>query len=149
MYFSNLFIRIYFTTKGFEEKYFIDLESRIKLSNNINKKQRYHKHNYKLDAENNLLQLEKNLKEKENKYYIPICRENGCDGHLKISIDEEKFLADCICDKNKDHKFNDLFLEIFESLYLKENFVQKCFSCSNCLENKDKYKCIECENVYC
>ena len=25
MYFSNLFIRLYFTTKGFEEKYFIDI----------------------------------------------------------------------------------------------------------------------------
>ena len=29
MYFSNLFIRIYFTTKGFEEKYFIDINKHL------------------------------------------------------------------------------------------------------------------------
>ena len=43
--------------------------------------------------------------EDENKYYLPICREYGCNGNLNISICEKDFIVDCICEKNRNQKF--------------------------------------------
>ena len=86
---------------------------------------------------------------KNNKYYFPICREKGCNGHLNISINEDNFSINCICGKNKNHIFNNIFFEIFEKLYLKENITQNCHKCLKNLDNKDKYKCIECKKIYC
>ena len=85
----------------------------------------------------------------ENKYFIPICREIGCNGHLKISINEEKFLVNGICNKNNNHKFNDLYLETFERFYLKENTTQNCYNCSKNLENECKFECYECNKLLC
>ena len=99
--------------------------------------------------ENNKPDFSYKLKEEYNKNYIPICKEEGCEGHLKISIDEDRFSINCICENNKDHIYNNIYFETFEKFYLKEIIFQKCFNCSNYLENKDKYKCIECNNIYC
>ena len=85
----------------------------------------------------------------DNKYYIPSCRNKECDGHLKISIDEEKFIINGICQKNKEHIFNNLYFETFERFYLKENIIQKCFKCYKNLETKNKYECKKCEKIYC
>ena len=70
--------------------------------------------------------------EKKIKYFIPMCWEKGCEEFLKITIDEEQFYIKYIYEKNKDHK-GKIFFETFERFYLKENFIQKCFNCSNCL----------------
>ena len=94
-------------------------------------------------------EIHKEINSTSNKYYIPICRKKGCEGHLKITIDEEKFLIKGKCQKNKEHIFNDIFFEIFEKFYLKENIIQNCFKCSNNLENKYKFVCNECKNIYC
>ena len=93
---------------------------------------------------------EENIKINENnKYYIPICREKHCKGHLKIIIDELKFTIDGVCSKNKNHIFNDLFFDTFEKFYLKENKTKNCFSCSINLDNKNAFKCKKCENIFC
>ena len=131
---------------------------KVIYSNDLNKKLK--------KAEERIKQLEKLLKEKEiskeiktieiknsieledNKYYLPICRENGCEGNLNIYIDEENFIIKCICEKNKDHQSN-LFFETFERFYLKESTIKKCYNCSTNLENKDKYKCNECDKLFC
>ena len=55
-----------------------------------------------------------------NLYYIPVCRNKDCEGNLKIKIDEEKFLINGICQKNKVHIFNNLYFETFERFYLRE-----------------------------
>ena len=94
-------------------------------------------------------QLDKILIEEKKKYYVPTCRWTGCEGSLTISINENNFTINCICDKNKNHKFDNLILETFEKFYLKENIIQNCFKCYNNLECKDKYKCNECEKIYC
>ena len=85
----------------------------------------------------------------DNKYYIPTCRNKECDGHLKISIDEEKFIINGICQKNKKHIFNNLYFETFDRFYLKENIIQKCFKCNKNIETKNKYECKKCEKIYC
>ena len=85
----------------------------------------------------------------KNIYYVPICKENGCEGHLRISIDEEKFIINGKCQKNKEHIYNNLYFENFEKYYLKEKKIQNCFKCSNNLENKYKFICNECKNIYC
>ena len=33
--------------------------------------------------------------------------------------------------------------------YLKEKIIQKCSICYNSLENKEIYKCLECDKLYC
>jgi len=90
-----------------------------------------------------------NLENEKNKYYIPVCREPGCDGYLIIRISEENYSINCFCLKNKNHKYNNLLFETFERFYLKEKFIQKCSNCNNILENKDIYKCLECDKLYC
>ena len=85
----------------------------------------------------------------ENKYYIPMCQEIGCDGHLNILIFEESRLIKAVCEKDKNHKNNNLLYETFEKFYLKENTIQNCFKCCKNIESKDKYNCIKCNKLYC
>ena len=138
-----------------------------KRSNSINKIPKYpNKYQFdypiQLNQENNLndifekLRLHKiqaeHIKESnsiKNIYYIPVCIKQGCEGHLRITIDEEKFMINGICQKNKEHIFNNIYFETFERCYLKENKIQNCFKCSNNLENKYKFVCDECKNIYC
>jgi len=85
----------------------------------------------------------------ENKYYIPKCRYKGCDGVMKITISEDKLLISGTCQKNKEHSFSNLFFEIFEKFYLKENYIEYCFKCHLNLETKNKYECRKCGKIYC
>ena len=94
-------------------------------------------------------EIHKQINSANKKFYIPICREQGCEGHLKISIDEEKFIINGICQKNKKHIFNDICFETFEKFCLKKNIIQNCFKCSKKLENKYKFVCNTCKNIYC
>ena len=93
----------------------------------------------------------KDINNERDKYYIPVCRETGCGGYLSIKfiILNSEIFIDCICSKNKNHQFKNLYFDIFEKFYLKEKFIQKCPNCFNSIENKDKYKCIECDKLYC
>ena len=91
----------------------------------------------------------KSKESEESIYYIPICREDGCNGHLKILIEEENFIVKFICENNGDHKSDKLFFETFDRFYLKDNKIQKCFNCFQIIENKDKYKCNKCKRLYC
>ena len=96
---------------------------------------------------NSEFQKEKN--QIDNIYYIPICRNKGCDGHLSISIDEEQFLISGKCQKNKEHIFNDLFFETFDRFYLKKFVIQNCFKCHKNLDFKDNYETEDFKNIYC
>ena len=84
----------------------------------------------------------------ESKFYIPICREAGCDGNLKISFNEYDFTVHFECGKNKNHKGKKYF-KIFEDFYLKEKEIIKCYKCSNNLLNNSQYICNKCEKIYC
>ena len=92
--------------------------------------------------------IECKIKE-NNKFYIPICREKECGGIIKISIDENNFLINATCYKNKNHINKNLSFDIFEKYYLKEKFTQNCSTCFCCLDDKDKYECIKCQKLYC
>ena len=146
-----------------------------KISPNLIKSNDFDKNNFKKselekklkEAEQKIESLKKILKDKniyikdinndsqdsfeieENKYYIPKCQEIGCDGHLNILIFEESRLIKAVCEKNKNHKNNNILYETFEKFYLKENTIQNCFKCCNNIESKDKYKCIKCDKLYC
>ena len=85
----------------------------------------------------------------ENKFFVPVCRENGCNGNLKIFIFEESSLIKSECEKNKNHKNNNILYETFDKFYLKENKIQNCFKCSQNIDSKDKYQCIKCDKLYC
>ena len=84
-----------------------------------------------------------------NKYYIPVCPEKNCNGHLRISIDEDKFIINAKCQRNKEHIFNNLYFETFQKYYLKEITIQKCFKCLSNLDNKNQYECKKCQKIYC
>ena len=85
----------------------------------------------------------------DNKFYYPICTEKGCEGCLKIKINECNFTIDSICEKNKCHKKNGLLFQTFENFYLKEKHLLKCYKCYFTIENSDIYKCSQCNNFYC
>ena len=84
----------------------------------------------------------------EEKYYVPICREKNCNGHLLVTFDENAFGVICICEKNRNH-YSELYFETFERYYLKEKTIKKCFKCYNNLGNNCIYKCNQCDELYC
>ena len=83
------------------------------------------------------------------KFYYPSCKSNNCDGVLKIKINNNDFSLDYECEKNKNHKGNNIYFKTFERFYLKEIFSDKCQKCNSPLENYIKYKCKVCERYYC
>ena len=84
----------------------------------------------------------------EQKFYYPSCRETGCDGLLKIKINNN-FSIDYECGKNKNHNGKNIFFKTFERFYLKEQTIDKCSRCQLKLESNSKYKCKICQNIYC
>ena len=136
-----------------------DLKEKLDVNNNnINKsnkiKKKSKKKAKKTKGKNiNIIskkdEIDKNKENEDIKYYLPVCKETGCEGHLKIGIDEVNFIVKGICDKDKNHQYNNLYFETFERFYLSEQNIQKCYNCSINLENKDKYECKECDKLFC
>jgi len=89
------------------------------------------------------------IENSEEKYYIPICKELGCDGILNIKINEKDFTVDFECHKNKNHNKQKLFFKTFERFYLKEKMFLVCSLCGINLENDIVYNCKTCESKYC
>ena len=85
----------------------------------------------------------------EEKYYIPICKETGCDGVLSIKLNEKDFTVDYECHKNKNHNGQKIFFKTFERFYLKEKMFLICSLCGISLENDIIYNCKTCENKFC
>ena len=84
----------------------------------------------------------------EEIYYVPICREYGCNGNLIISINEYLFQVNCFCEKNHNHKYK-LYFDTFDKFYLKEKIIKRCSYCFNKIVNKIFYKCDQCHQLYC
>ena len=89
------------------------------------------------------------MEENKNLYYYPFCRNTGCDGVLKIDINPKEFTLDYECDKNEEHKGQNIYFKTFERFYLKEMNKDKCKRCNCFLENNLKYQCKSCENYFC
>ena len=87
-------------------------------------------------------------RKKDDKYYVPTCREFGCDGNLIISIDEYLFQVNCFCEKNNNHKYQ-LYFDTFDKFYLKEKKMEKCSRCFNNINNRDICICNKCNKLYC
>ena len=85
----------------------------------------------------------------DNKIFYPICKEKGCDGLLKIKINENNFTIDYTCEKNKNHKGNGIYFETFEKFYLKKKSKEICFKCKLNIENNTIYKCKKCKEIFC
>ena len=90
-----------------------------------------------------------NEKNSNVKYFYPICREVGCNGILKIFINEVNFTINYECEKNKNHKGKGILFKTFETFYLKEKLNKKCILCALNLENNYIFKCKQCEQNYC
>ncbi len=90
-----------------------DLKEKLDVNNNnINKsnkiKKKSKKKAKKTKGKNiNIIskkdEIDKNKENEDIKYYLPVCKETGCEGHLKIGIDEVNFIVKGICDKDKNH----------------------------------------------
>ena len=128
----------------------IENESKINLKNSKDLKPEEINNSEKLikSVELNINNEKSDLKSEKNKYYIPLCRVTGCDGYLYYKY-KNNFFIDCHCVKNKNHKFENLYYETFEKYYLRGRLIQKCSNCSQSLENNDKYRCNECDKLYC
>ena len=123
-------------------------------SNELNKEEINTNLNSELTKEKDLnmdIKISKSefIEDEQNKYYIPICRESGCNGYLEFDFDNKDFFIKYNCHKNNNHNSNNLYYETFEKFYLKEKYIPKCYKCNIFLENKDKYKCVECNKLYC
>ena len=71
----------------------------------------------------------------EEIFYVPICREYGCNGNLIISINEYLFQVNCFCEKNHNHKYK-LYFDTFDKFYLKEKIIKRCSYCFNKIVNE-------------
>ena len=80
-------------------------------------------------------------------FYYPYCKEKGCDGVLKLEINDD-FSIVFECDKNDKHKKNKIYFKTFERFYLKEKSIDNCSKC-NCNVENDIYKCTKCKSIYC
>ena len=87
-------------------------------------------------------------KDKITKFYYPSCRERGCNGLLKIIINDN-FTIDYECDKNGEHKGKNIFFKTFELFYLKEKEINKCSKCHSNIDNDYLYNCKKCGLLYC
>jgi hypothetical protein len=90
-----------------------------------------------------------NDENREDKYYLPICREIQCGGLLDIKIKEDESLISAVCRRNKQHRYDKLYLKTFENFYMNEISLKKCTKCSKILEDDNIYKCIICDKLYC
>lgn len=88
-------------------------------------------------------------KNQENKFNYPICNKSGCEGCLKIKINEYNFTIDFECEKNRKHRKGGLLFDTFEKFYLKEKEHLKCSKCKYSLDDNDIFKCKKCEKSYC
>ena len=86
---------------------------------------------------------------KNSKYYLPLCKENPCNGFLKLKFNINNFYFDYECSKNSSHKEKNIFFKTFERFYLKGKEFQKCSKCFSSLENDCIYKCQKCNEIYC
>ena len=91
------------------------------------------------------IQIEKNI---PSTYYYPFCKEKGCNGLLKIKINED-FSLNYQCEKNKNHKKKTIYFKTFERFYLQEKKIETCSKCNLNLEIDIKYKCKQCNSIYC
>ena len=69
----------------------------------------------------------KNMQDK--KFNYPSCRVIGCNGILKIKINEN-FSIDYECEENRNHAEKKIHPKIFEKFYLKENKLDLCQKCN-------------------
>ena len=83
-----------------------------------------------------------------SKLYYPYCKENKCNGELKIKFNNS-FTLDYECEKNNEHKGNNIYFKTFERFYLKEKLIEKCHKCNINLLNSNIFICKKCENNYC
>lgn len=64
-----------------------------------------------------------NNKPNLEKYIIPICQKKGCDGILKIELNEKESNINYICEKNNNHR-GELYFKTFERFILKKNIIK-------------------------
>ena len=84
----------------------------------------------------------------QSKFYYPYCKNSQCDGVLKIKINDN-FTINYECDKNPNHKGENIYFKTFENFYLKEKEISKCSNCNLNLENDYEYNCKNCDKIYC
>lgn len=83
-----------------------------------------------------------------DKIYYPCCKENGCNGLLKIKINNN-FSIDYECDIKENHKGKNIYFKTFERFYLKEDEIDMCSKCHIDLPYNFIFKCNICGNNYC
>ena len=87
-------------------------------------------------------------KELNKYYYYPYCKIDNCKGVLKFKINEN-FNINYECEKNINHKGENIFFKTFERFYLKKKEIEKCCKCFSNLESDYIYKCKVCDKLYC
>ena len=82
-----------------------------------------------------------------NKVIFPSCQK--CDGLLNFEIQPLNFSINYKCEKDEQHKKDDIYYKVFERFYLKEKELRKCYKCQINLENSEYFHCALCKNIYC
>ena len=81
------------------------------------------------------------------KVIYPSCQK--CDGLLNFEIQPLNFTINFKCEKDDQHKKDNIYFKTFERFYLKEKELRKCNKCQINLENSEYFHCAICKNIFC
>jgi hypothetical protein len=81
-------------------------------------------------------------------FYYPVCKEEGCNGTLKIAKNSDNLTINYVCDKNALHKNKNIKYNDFSNEYLKK---QKCEKIEKCKEHDEVISryCNDCKKFIC
>ena len=81
-------------------------------------------------------------------FYYPACKEEGCNGTLKIAKNSDNLTINYVCDKNALHRNKNIKYNDFSNEYLKKQNCEKIEKCKEHDEVISRY-CNDCKKFIC
>ena len=83
-------------------------------------------------------------------FYYPVCKEEGCNGTLKIAKNSDNLTINYACDKDALHRDNNIKYNDFSNEYLrKQNYENKIEKCKKHDDEVLSNYCNECKIYIC
>ena len=109
------------------------------------------KANQKININNRKYSFHQNMSKDTNTsmtFYYPVCKEEGCNGTLKIAKNSDNLTINYVCDKNALHRNKNIKYNDFSNEYLKKQNCEKIEKCKEHDEVISRY-CNDCKRFIC